>query len=147
MRGYFAIGIENPKKSCNIGTLFRSAASMGASYIFTIGKRYQHQNSDTCKSYRHIPLFHYDSVEEFINSVPKDCHLIGVELDAFSFPLTGFCHPERAIYLLGAEDKGLSEEVTRYCERIVEILYCSHCLNVSVAGSIVMYDRVRKANE
>lgn len=34
---YFAIGIYHPKTEMNMGTLWRSAYQLGASYIFTIG--------------------------------------------------------------------------------------------------------------
>lgn len=35
-RGYFGIGIYNGKNTANIGTLWRSAAILGANFIFTI---------------------------------------------------------------------------------------------------------------
>ena len=46
-RGFFGVGIENTKTHQNIGTLWRSASIMGASFMFTIGKRYKKQASDT----------------------------------------------------------------------------------------------------
>ena len=49
-------------------------------------------------------------------------------------------HPERAAYLLGAEDHGLSPAVLAMCHRIV-VLPGRHCLNVAVAGSLILYDR------
>ena len=54
MRGYFGIGIQNAKTDENIGTLWRSAFIMGASFIFTIGKRYKKQATDTPKSWKNI---------------------------------------------------------------------------------------------
>ena len=59
-RGYFAIGIYESKTETNIGTLWRSAYNFGADFIFTIGKRYKKEPSDTTKSERHIPLYGYD---------------------------------------------------------------------------------------
>ena len=38
-KGYFGIGIINPKSKTNVGSLWRSANILGASFIFTIGKR------------------------------------------------------------------------------------------------------------
>lgn len=38
-RGYFGIGIFHGKSSENLGTLWRSAAILGADFIFTIGKQ------------------------------------------------------------------------------------------------------------
>jgi len=142
-RGYFGIGIQNTKTEANIGTLWRSASIMGASFIFTIGRRYKKQASDTMVSWRHIPLYTYETFEEFHKSMPYDCQLVGIELDSKSTPISAFKHPERAIYLLGAEDHGLTDEALKKCIHIVQ-LPGDYCMNVSVAGSIVMYDRLIK---
>lgn len=142
-RGYFGIGILNPKTEENIGTLWRSAFIMGASFIFTIGKRYKKQASDTPQSWKHIPLFHHENFEAFINAMPYDCKLVGIELSERSIPIKEYKHPERCVYLLGAEDNGLSNEAINRCHEIV-ILPGDICLNVSVAGSVVLYDRISK---
>ena len=143
MRGYFAIGIEGSKFERNVGTLWRSAQAFGASYIFTIGARYTKvQRSDTSKAYRHIPLFHYTDVKDFLQHRPRHTPIIGVETPARS-TLPGYNHQERAIYVLGAEDTGLSEEMRAACNTLLEIP-TSICLNVSTAGSIIMYDRASK---
>lgn len=143
MRGYFGIGIINGKNEVNLGTLWRSANIFGASFIFTIGRRYpkRGQSTDTMKTDRHIPLYEYDNFEDF--KIPRNCELIAIELDTKSKPIQLFKHPERAIYLLGAEDKGIPDIILNKC-RIIQ-LPGNHCLNVSVAGSIVMYDRILKA--
>jgi tRNA G18 (ribose-2'-O)-methylase SpoU len=142
-RGYFAIGIEHTKSVVNVGTLFRSAYSMGAAYIFTIGRRYKQQASDTTKTWRHIPLLHYHTFGDFYKQLPHDCRLVGVEILPEARPLPGYTHPERCVYLLGAEDHGLSKEAVTRCHDLV-VLPGERCLNVSVAGSIVMYDRHAK---
>jgi len=143
-RGYFGIGIQNPKIEENIGTLWRSAFILGASFIFTIGKRYKKQASDTPQSWKHIPLFNYETFDEFYKAMPYDCRLIGIEIDEKSVPIHEYKHPERCIYLLGAEDSGLSKEAISKCHELV-ILPGDICLNVSVAGSLVLYDRIAKS--
>ena len=143
-RGFFGIGIQNTKTEQNIGTLWRSASIMGASFIFTIGKRYKKQSSDTMASWKHIPLYNYDTFEDFYKSIPYDCQLIGIELDDKSIPVNEFKHPERCIYLLGAEDIGLSKDAINKCHKIVQ-LPGYYCMNVAVAGSIIMYDRTIKS--
>ena len=142
-RGFFGIGILNTKTEQNIGTLWRSASIMGASFIFTIGKRYKKQASDTMHSWRHIPLYNYETFEEFYKAIPYDCQLIGIELDDKSVPITEFKHPERCVYLLGAEDIGLSKDAIDKCHKLVQ-LPGDYCMNVAVAGSIMMYDRLAK---
>ena len=144
MRGYFGIGIENTKTESNIGTLWRSAAILGAGFIFTIGRRYKKQASDTVSAWKHIPLYEYPDFDTFYNSMPKNCMLIGIELDQKAIPVADFMHPERCIYLLGAEDNGLSKQAILSCHKLV-ILPGKYCMNVAVAGSIVMYDRIIKS--
>lgn len=142
-RGFFGIGILNGKTKENIGTLWRSADLLGASFIFTIGKRYKHQASDTLKTPRHIPLYNYETFDDFYKQMPYDCQLIGVELDENSSYIADFKHPERCIYLLGSEDNGLTNEAIERCLHLIQLPGRSS-MNVAVAGSIVMYDRVCK---
>lgn len=145
-RGFFGIGIQHTKTQQNVGTLWRSASIMGASFIFTIGKRYKKQASDTMQSWRHTPLYNYETFEDFYKAIPYDCQLIGVELDDKSEPIETFKHPERCIYLLGAEDNGLTKEAIDKCHKLVQ-LPGDYCMNVSVAGSIMMYDRILKLKQ
>ncbi len=146
MRGFFAIGIEHPKTHHNIGTLWRSAYAFGAAFIFTLGpQRYTKQASDTLCVWRHIPLLHFASLEHFQESRPHDCELVGVEYLPDASILRKVAHPQRAVYLLGAEDHGLTKQALAICQRLVRIP-AAYCLNVATAGSIVMYDRSAKAD-
>jgi len=150
MRGYFGIGIENCKTPANIGTLWRTAHNIGAAFIFVIGKRYKHQASDTTKASRHLPLYHYEDFNEFYKNIPHNCQLVGVEYpDDRAVALPSFPHPERAVYLLGAEDHGLSKMAKDACHKMVFIpgSKLGTSLNVSVAGSIIMYDRNSRQKE
>jgi len=142
-RGYFGIGIENIKTTRNLGTVWRSAQIMGADFIFVIGERYEYMKTDTMKSWKHIPLFYFKTIELFLETLPKDSQLIGIELDERSVPISTFKHPQRAIYLMGAEDKGLSKIALEKCNSIVQ-LPGQYSLNVSAAASIVLYDRYLK---
>lgn len=142
-RGFYGIGIEYPRTAANIGTLWRSAQIMHADFMFVIGQRYQSVCTDTLKSWKHIPLFEFESFEHFHKSMPKDAKLVGIELDARSVPLTTYRHPQRAVYLLGSERDGLSAEALEHCNDVIQIPG-EYSLNVSVAGSIVLYDRLLK---
>ena len=66
MRGYFEIGIYHTKTSANVGTLWRSAYQLGAMGIFTIGKRYPKQASDTVKCFKHVPMREFVCFEDFL---------------------------------------------------------------------------------
>jgi tRNA G18 (ribose-2'-O)-methylase SpoU len=143
MRGYFGIGIYRGKTADNIGGLWRSAHSFGANWIFTIGKRYKTQATDTMKSDRHVPLWEWDDLASFKAALPRNCALIGVEICPDAITLPKFEHPERAVYLLGSEDSGLPPDVMAECVFVISIP-SERCLNVATAGSIVLYDRRAK---
>lgn len=145
-RGYFGIGIYHCKTEENVGTLWRSASILGADFIFTIGRRYKKQASDTTKTTRHIPLFHYEDFDDFFRHVPYDCPVVAIELDENSVPLESYHHRQRCIYLLGAEDHGLPKDILVRCKETVQLIG-KFCYNVSTAGSIVMYDRAVKGME
>lgn len=139
MRGYYGIGIYAAKTEANVGTLYRTALSMGAAFAFTVKARYPKQSSDTIKSWRHMPTFEFKTFDALINSL-VDCELVAVELDEKAKNIENFNHLDRACYLLGAEDAGLPKEVLQKVHRIVQ-LPGVYCHNVAVAGAMVMYDR------
>ena len=142
-QGFFAIGIQNGKTPENLGVLWRSAQNLGASFIFTIGNRYSKQACDTHKAVGAMPYFHYDTFDDFYAHLPKSALLIGVELTEDAEPLETFKHPRRGVYLLGAEDHGLSNQAIEKSHKLIKFS-SALSLNVSVAGSIVMYDRNTK---
>lgn len=139
-RGYFGIGIEGSKFESNIGILFRSAKLMGADFVFTIGKRYNRQCTDTLDSKGNMPLYHYKDVDDFLSHLPLDCTLVAVELTDDARELEDFTHPKSCVYVLGAEDNGVSDKILNECSHVVK-LNTEISLNVSVTGSLVMYDR------
>lgn len=140
MSGYFAIGITHGKTPQNIGTLWRSAELFGAAFVFTVGARYKKQASDTAKTWRKVPLFNFETIEALRAHLPFDCLLVGVELDESAVPVEDFSHPPRAVYLLGAEDNGLSAAERAACHRIVQ-LPGARSMNVACAGTVTMYAR------
>ncbi len=142
-RGYCGIGVYNMKSECNYGTLFRSANCFGVDFIFLIGKRFKEQSSDTMRTERHIPLYEYDTFDEFCSNIPYGCRLVGVEITERSHFLKIFSHPLQAAYILGQEDGSLPSQIINRCQSVVKIK-TTHCLNVAVAGSIVLYDRDNK---
>lgn len=139
---YFGIGIENGKTPENLGTLWRSAYVFDAALLFTVGgRRYSHQCSDTVKTPLKIPLQHFADIDVLFAALPFGCQLIGVELSDTATPLRQFHHPAQALYLLGAEDHGLTKEARKRCHKLV-VLPGRMSVNVAVAGSIVMCHRV-----
>jgi tRNA G18 (ribose-2'-O)-methylase SpoU len=141
-RGYFGIGAERISKPLNLGNLIRSAHAFGASFVFTVGAAPElyHFKSDTSKAGAHLPYYHWESIAEM--RLPQDCRLVGVELMSESVDLPSFAHPLQAAYVLGPELGSLSPELVERCDHLVRIP-TEFCINVAMAGAIVMYDRMR----
>ena len=120
----------------------RSAHGFGASFTFTIGATYQalEARADTSKGSQHLPHYNWAKVDEL--ALPHGCRLVGIELLDEAIDLPSFRHPLRAAYVLGPEQGSLSPGVLERCDHVVRIP-SSFCINLAMAGAIVMYDRVR----
>ncbi|GHF96240.1 RNA methyltransferase [Thalassotalea marina] len=142
--GFFGIGILNNVSEHNIGTLWRSAYILGASFIFTIDKKYKPCGADVATAWTKIPLYHYKDFEDFKANLPYSTKIVALEMGERSVEIEHYQHPDRAVYLLGNEQSGLPAHITEQCHDVVK-LPGDFSLNVSVAGSIVMYDRIQKS--
>lgn len=141
MRGYFGIGVEGLSKPVNASNLFRSAHAFGASFVFTLKATYAAVDAalDTSRAIENMPYYHWDRLDEM--AFPKGCVLVGVELTENAVELPSFKHPPAAAYVLGRERGSLSEPLMARCSHIVKIP-ARFCVNLAVAGAIVMYDRM-----
>ena len=142
MRGYFGIGVERISKQLNLGNLMRSSHGFGASFFFTLGAQFSAVEgySDTSRATDHVPLYSWANLDQM--ALPAGCKLVGVELMEGAVDLPSFRHPLRAAYVLGPERGSLSQALVARCDHIVKIP-TSFCVNVAMAGAIVMYDRVK----
>lgn len=141
MRGYFGIGAEGISKPMNLGALMRTAHAFGASFFFTLNahpKVRDAYNADTSRSFDAMPYFPWETIEAL--RLPKGCTLVGVELTDDAIELPRFQHPHTAAYVLGRERGSLSPELLARCKYVVKIP-TKFCINVGLAGAILMYDR------
>ena len=141
MRGFFGVGAEAISKPMNLGALMRTAHAFGASFFFTIDaapKVREAYRADTSRAFDHLPYYAFDNVESVL--LPKGCALVGVELLDDAVELPAFRHPPAAAYVLGRERGSLSPELVARCAHTVQIP-TRFCLNVGLAGALVMYDR------
>ena len=143
-RGFFGVGVYQVKYGCNVGTLWRSAYQLGASFVFTIGRRYEWQHSDVLHTTRHVPLWQFLTFDEFAEHAPNGAKWIAVELGGQS--LAEYQHRQQCVYVLGAEDGGLPKSILERCHEHIAIpALRTASYNVAIAGAIVMYDRMLKA--
>lgn len=94
----------------------------------------------------HIPIYS----ESIFNAIKKfeqeSFYIFGIERGGqhyFDVDLT-----ENSLFIIGGEDKSLSESVSKKCDNILTIPQegSVNSLNMSVATAIVMFDRVRQLN-
>ncbi|MEM5515732.1 RNA methyltransferase [Henriciella sp. AS95] len=142
MRGYFAIGAEGISKPMNLGALMRTANAFGSSFVFSVGAADRVKlayKADTSKTFESVPYYQWDTIDEM--ALPKGCQLVGIELTDDAVELPEFKHPKAAAYVLGRERGDLSAAMLAKCDHVVKIP-TKFCINVSLAGALVMYDRV-----
>lgn len=142
MRGYFGIGVEGVNKPANVGSLFRSAHAFGASFVFTVAADYTRGGlgrADTSDAVTQTPFYAFPDLAAL--ALPQGCRLVGVELVDDAVELPSFHHPAQAAYVLGRERGSLTPQLLSRCDYVVKIP-TQFCVNLGVAGAIVMYDRV-----
>lgn len=140
-RGFCCIGIHQPKQAENIGSVLRAAGCFEADLVAVAGKRYSHAPTDTQKMWKHIPFLEVDDLKTVI---PKGCVAVAVDLIPGARPLSTYCHPERAFYIFGGEDRTLGIETLSWCRDVVYIP-SQFCLNLAAAVNVVLYDRSTKS--
>ena len=142
MRGYFGIGVEGLSKPMNLGNLLRTTHAFGGSFFFTVAPDMairKVQKADTSHAAESVPTYIFDSVQAI--QLPRGCRLIGIELTEDAIDLPSFHHPKAAAYVLGPERGSLSPELQARCDQVVKIPM-KFCVNVGIAGALVMYDRL-----
>lgn len=89
-----------------------------------------------------VPLFHFETLEQCVASIPVQAHLVCVELTAGALDIRTYEHPARAVYLLGPEDGALPASIMRQHDAL--ILPGAYPMNVAMAATAVLYDRLVK---
>ena len=140
-RGYVGIGIYSGKRTYNFGVLVRTARVFGADFVFSVGRRNPGEASSV-GSELSIPLFHFDTLALLVASIPVNARLVCVELAAAAVDVRTYQHPDQAVYLLGPEDGALPSSIMRQHDTV--ILPGAYPLNVAMAATVVLYDRMLK---
>lgn len=140
-RGYVGIGIYNGKRTHNFGALVRTARVLGADFVFSVGHRNPGETSSLGAELT-LPLFHFETLSLFVASIPVNARLVCVELTPGALDIRTYEHPARAVYLIGPEDGALPASIMRQHDTV--ILPGKAPLNVAMAATVVLYDRLLK---
>lgn len=133
----------------NVGSAVRAASCYGAEHVYFTGSRFdvgslkRLPREERMKGYAPWTDLgtHVRPIDEVIGD--RDMTPVAVELLPGSEPLHTFEHPENALYVFGPEDGSIPRGTRGVCHRFVHIPSL-HCLNLSSATYIVLYDRMVK---
>lgn len=140
VRGFAAIGLDNPKFDANFGGVMRAAGCYGAAMVAISGGRMRHVATDTGKMWRSVQVI---ETEDLHSVIPFDCVTVAVDLIPGARSLVGYAHPERAFYIFGAEDETLGESVVSWCRDVVYVP-SRFCMNLAATANVILYDRMAK---
>ncbi|MDR2063470.1 MAG: rRNA methyltransferase [Candidatus Nomurabacteria bacterium] len=141
------VAIENLAHDFNMGTVVRNANAFNVRAVHIIGKKhYNRRGAMATDKYLHI--FHHDSADEFAEDVrARGYQIVGVENNVENArPLNTVQFAMRTVLVFGSESAGLSADMLRLTDQIVQIeqLGSTRSVNVGVASGIVMYQYLRK---
>lgn len=142
-----AVVLVNPKFPHNVGAAVRAASCFGIRQVWYTGDRVAMElerkrrlpREERLRGYKDVELRQFDyPFEQFSDAVP-----VAVELRPSSELLPQFVHPEQAVYVFGPEDGSIPPVLLRHCHRFV-VIPTRHCVNLSAAVYLVLYDRLVK---
>lgn len=141
-RGYVGLAITQGYIPHNLSCLMRSALIFDVSFVVIIGGRYKRFRADTVCAKKHIPFFEIEDESKLDQYVPSNCEKVAVEMCENATDVREFKWPERSLLILGPEDGDISPGLLSTCKHKI-VIPGKYCLNVAVAGSIVLYDRLK----
>lgn len=144
--------IHNIRSSHNVGSMFRTADSIGVSRIFITGfspaplDRFKRPVKEIQKTAlgaeMTIPWEQKENVVEVIELAKKEgFEIVGVEQDDKSIDYKDYIPKDKTLIIMGEEVNGIDKEIIEKCDSILEIpMYGNkESLNVSVSFGVVMY--------
>ncbi|XQW86044.1 RNA methyltransferase [Thalassotalea piscium] len=137
------IALTNPKSPSNVGAVIRSAGCYQADEIYYTGQRYERAakyNTDTQNVSQRIPI---TSVSDVLAIPLAGAKLVCIELAEGATPLPEFNHPDKAVYVFGAEDGSIGQNVVDKADHVVYVPTVG-CMNLAATVNVVLYDRLAK---
>lgn len=145
MRGFACIGLDSPKFAANVGSVLRAAYCFNVAQVSIARCRADDLKfkNNTPQAHRHIPTFIVDDVLAYR---PHGTQVVAVDLVEDATPLPAFRHPERALYVFGAEDATLGKRILDRAQHRV-MVPTRTCMNLAATVNVILYDRLAKGGE
>ena len=141
--------VDNIWDPHNVAALSRTADGFGISKInlyYTYNKFPNFSSvgkKSSASASKWVKFEKIQDIDYFVSEKKKEGFVfIGSDFSESSKDLRNFVFPDKCILVLGAESKGLSDEIRAICDKFIEIpmVGMTESYNVSVSGGIVMYE-------
>ncbi len=138
------IAIENIAHDFNMGTIVRNANAFCVRRVHIIGRR-QWNKRGAMVTNKYLDVVHHPTIDDFINSINPDYHLITIDNQSGAENLAEDKLPLKSVLIFGSESDGISPELLAKAETMVQIeqLGSTRSINVGVASGIAMYEWTR----
>ncbi len=150
--------VHNIRSTHNVGSLLRTAEGFGVSRVIFSGytpyptlsndsrlphihEKLTQQIHKTALGAETIVSFEYAKIPPLTHLKEAGYRIVGLEQDERSVPLDTYVAPAKLALLIGEEVSGITDELRRACEDIIEIPMQGRkeSFNVSVATGVALY--------
>jgi tRNA(Leu) C34 or U34 (ribose-2'-O)-methylase TrmL len=141
-----AVLMEHLQGDFNIGTIVRTANAMGAKKMFYTGKK-KWDKRGAVGTYNYTMVEYLPDLRDVLQMISDNEYtVVSLECRDGARSLYDFEWPDKPLIVVGEEGDGISEEMIRASEYVVEIpQYGSvRSMNAATAAGIAMYDYVCK---
>jgi 23S rRNA (guanosine2251-2'-O)-methyltransferase len=136
----------------NVGAILRTAWLTGATALLVTDRRAAHLTPAVCKvasgGAEHVPLHVSTNLGSDLSYLKeKGFWIFGLAGGPGSKSLVDLRLPERVVWVLGSEDKGLRSSTRKLCDEIIGIpqLDPDASFNASVAAGMVFFETFRQS--
>jgi len=143
-----AVAVMNFANETNVGGLVRTANAAALKEVVIVGRKKWNKGAAT-GAHSKIKVVKMRTSEEFVDYCRKRSYnIVSVEIGEDSNNIFEYKYPENTMLVIGNEGTGVPKKIL---DNSVSRVYIPQyggveCLNASIAGSIAIYDWVRKNN-
>lgn len=148
MENNLALAIMNFVNEMNVGGLIRTANAVALKEVVIIGRKKWNKGAAT-GAHSRIKIVKMRTSDEFVDYCKKNNYnLVSVEIGKDSTNIFEYEYPKNTMLVIGNEGTGVPQKIL---DNSVYRVYIPQyggveCLNAAVAGSIAIYDWIRKNN-
>lgn len=143
-----AVAVMNFANETNVGGLVRTASAAALKEIVIVGRKKWNKGAAT-GAHSRIKVIKMRTSDEFVGYCRENNYnIVSVEIGEDSNNIFEYKYPENTMLVIGNEGTGVPKKIL---DNSVSRVYIPQyggveCLNASIAGSIAIYDWVRKNN-